>query len=59
MSSSTKRFVLLGVIYLFCSYIRVCFQVMLSSENMYDTRILLMGYSGRLELNRVCSSNGF
>ena len=59
MRRSTKRFVFLEFINLFCSYIRVCFQLdAFVSEHAWH-KALLMGYSMRFELTRVCSLNGF
>ena len=60
MSRSMKRFVfLLGFIYLFCSYIRVCFQLLAFVREHIWHKALLMGYSMKLEFTCVCSLNGF
>ena len=58
MSWSTKRFVFFRI-YLFCSDIRVCFQLNAFVREHVMRKILLMGYSMRLELTCVCSLNGF
>ena len=60
MNKSTKIFVFfLGIIYLFYSYIRVCFQLVAFIRVHIWHKALLMGYSMKLELTRVCSLNGF
>ena len=58
MSRSTKRFVFWGI-YLFCSYIRLCFQLDAFVREHIWHKDLLMGYLMRLELTHVCSLNGF
>ena len=55
----TKRFVFLKCIYLFCSYIRVCFQLVAFVREYIWHKAMLMGYSVRLELTRVCILNDF
>ena len=60
MSRSMKRFALfLGFIYLFYSYIRVCFQLIALVREHIWHKALFMGYLLRLELTCVCSLNGF
>ena len=60
MRRSTKRFVFfLGFVYLFCSYICVCFQLVAFIREHIWLKALLIGYSMRLELTHVCSLNGF
>ena len=58
MSRSTKKFVFsfLGFIYF---YIRVCFQFVAFVRERIWHKVLLMGYSMRLEITCVCSLNGF
>ena len=46
-------------IYLFCSYIRMCFQLVAFVREHIWHMALLMGHSMRFELTRVCSLNGF
>ena len=46
-------------IYLFCSYICACFQLVAFVREPICPKALLMGYSMRLELTRVCSLNDF
>ena len=58
MSRSMKRFVFFRI-YLFCSYIHVCFQLDAFVREHVWHKALLMGYSMRLELPPVCSLNGF
>ena len=53
-----KRFVFFRI-YLFCFYIRVCFQLDAFVREQVRHKALLMGYSLRLELTRVCSLTGF
>ena len=51
----TKRFVFFEFIYLFCSYICVCFQLVgFVIEHIWH-KALLMRYSMRFELTRFCS----
>ena len=60
MSRCSKRFVFfLGFIYLFYSYILVCFQLVAFVREHIWHKAFLMGYSMRLELTGVCSLNGF
>ena len=47
------------LIYLFCSDIRVCFQLVAFVRENIWYKALLMGYSMRLELTLVCSLNDF
>ena len=56
---STKRFVFFECIYLFCSYIRVCFQLLAFAREHIWHKVWLMGYSMRLEITCVCSLNDF
>ena len=56
---STKRFVFLEFIYLFCSYIHVCFQLVAFVRKHIRYKALLIGYSLGLELTRVCSLDDF
>ena len=58
---SMKRFVFffLGFIYLFRSYVRVCFQLAVFVREHTWYMALLMRYSMRLELTCVCSLNSF
>ena len=49
----------LWFIYLFCSYIYVCFQLDAFVREHVWYKTLLMEYLTRLELTRVCSLNGF
>ena len=58
MSRSMKRFVFLRI-YLFCSYIRVCFQLVAFIREHIWHKVLLMEYSTRHELTPVCSLNDF
>ena len=53
MSMSTER------IYLFCSYVRVCLQLVIFVREHIWHKTLLMRYSIRLELTRVCSLSDF
>ena len=48
-----------GATWWFCSYIRVYFQLVTFVRKLIWHKALLMGYSMRLELIRVCSLNGF
>ena len=57
--SPRRDLYLLGFIYSFCSYIHVCFQLVAFVREHIWHKALLMGYLKRLELNRVCSLNGF
>ena len=60
MSRSMKRFFnFIGFIYSFRFYICVCFQLESFIKEHIWYKALLMGYSTRLELTRVCSLNGF
>ena len=61
MIRSTRRFVFfsLGFIYLFCSYIHVCFQLVAFIREHIWHKALLMGLSMGLEFTCVCSLNGF
>ena len=56
---STKRFEFFELIYLFCSYIRVFFQLDAFVRERILHKALFMGNSMRLELTRVCSLNDF
>ena len=56
---STKRFVFFLFIYLFCSYLRVCSQLVAFVREHICHKVLLMGYSMRLAPTRVCSLNDF
>ena len=49
----------LEFIYLFCSYIHVCFQLVAFVREHIWNKALLMGYSMRLELTSFCSLNDF
>ena len=49
----------LEFLYLFCSYIRVCFQLDTFVREHVCQKAYLMGYSMRLELTCVCCLNGF
>ena len=49
----------LEFIYLFCFYIRVCFQLVAFVREHIWNKALLMGYSMRVEIPRVCSLNDF
>ena len=51
MSRSTKRFVFFRI-NLFCSYIRVCFQLVAFVREHIWQKPLLIEYSVRLELTR-------
>ena len=51
--------IFLGFIYSSRSYIRFCFQLVAFFRERIWHKALLMGYSVRLELTRVCSLNGF
>ena len=53
-----KRFVFFRI-YLFCSYIHVCFQLVAYVREHLWHKVLLMGFSMRLELTHVCSLNDF
>ena len=55
----TKRFVFFELIYLFCSYMLVCFHLVAFVREHIWHKVLLMGYSMRLELTHVCSLNAF
>ena len=56
MSRSTKRFVFFRI-YLFCSHVRVRFLLVAFVREHTWHKVLLMGYSKRLELIRVCGLN--
>ena len=56
---STKRFVFFEIIYLFCSYIHVCFQLVAFFREHIWHKALLMGYSMKLELTLVRCLNDF
>ena len=58
MSRSTKRIVFFRI-YLFCSYICVCFHLVAFIREHVLLKVLLMGYPMRLELTIVCSLNDF
>ena len=58
MSRSTTRLVFCRI-YLFCSYICVCFQLEAFVREHIWHKALLIEYSIRLELTRVFSLNGF
>ena len=58
MSMSSKRFVFFSI-YLFCSYVRVCFQLDSFVEEHVWHKALLMRYSVRLEFIRICSLSGY
>ena len=47
----------LDFIYLFCSYIRVCFQLVAFVIKHIWHKVLLTGYSMRIEITHVCSLN--
>ena len=49
----------LELIYLFCSYIDACFQLVAFVREHIWQKALLMGYSMKLELTCVCSLNDF
>ena len=58
MGRSTKRFEFFSI-YLFISFLHICFQLdAFVTEHIWH-KTLLMGYSMRFELTRVCSLNGF
>ena len=60
INRATKRFVFCGgFIYLFCSYIFICFQLDSVVRERVWHKVLLKGYSMRLELSHVCKLNGF
>ena len=58
MSSNTRRFVSFRI-YLLYSYLRVRFQIVSFVREHIRHKALLMGYSMRLELIRVCGLNDF
>ena len=49
----------LEFIYLFCSYMRICFQLVAFVRELIWQKALLMGCSMNLELTRVCCLNDF
>ena len=51
-----KRFVFLEFIYSFCSYIRVCFQLIAFVREHVWHKVLLMGFLMRLALTHVYSA---
>ena len=53
-----KRFMFFEFIYLFCSYIPICFQFVAFVREHIWYKALLMGYS-RLKLIRVCTLDDF
>ena len=59
MIRSTKRTVFFRMYLFFCSYIRVCFQLDTFVREHVWHKALLMWYSMRLELTRVCILNDF
>ena len=59
IDKSTKRFVFFKFIYLFCSYIRVCLNLVAFVRGHIWHKALLMGNSMRLELIRVYGLNDF
>ena len=56
---SIEIFIFVGFIFLFISYIFVCFQLVVFVREYTWHKALLMGYSMRYELTRICSLNAF
>ena len=52
---STERFAFFRIhFFLFCSYIRACFQLVAFVREHIEHKALLIEYSMKLELTRVC-----